>query len=193
MAVTPSNMLPLGTPAPRFCLPDTAGRTVDIEDFKDSQALLVIFMCNHCPFVKHVRQGLAEMTRDFQKMGVAVVGINANDVASYPEDSVENMAREAKSAGYSFPYLFDESQSVAKAYRAACTPDFFLFDRERKLAYRGQMDESRPNNGIPVTGADLRGAVDAVLKGHPTPKNQKPSIGCNIKWRSGNEPDYFKR
>ncbi|MBN1868830.1 thioredoxin family protein [Candidatus Sumerlaeota bacterium] len=193
MAVTPSNMLPLGTPAPSFRLPDTTGKMVDIEDFQDAPALVVIFMCNHCPFVKHIRLGLADMAKDFQKQGVAVVGINSNDVANHPDDSVDNMAREVRLAGYTFPYLFDESQEVAKTYRAACTPDFYLFDKERKLAYRGQMDDSRPSNGIPVTGSDLRAAVDAVLQGQAASGNQKPSIGCNIKWRAGNEPDYFKR
>ncbi len=188
MAQTESTMLSLGTKAPDFRLPDTSGKMVARDDFADAPALLVIFMCNHCPFVKHIRKGLAAMAQDFQKQGVAVVGINANDVANYPEDSPARMAQEIKQAGYTFPYLYDESQDVAKAYQAACTPDFFLFDRDRRLVYRGQMDDSRPSNGIPVTGADLRAAVDALLHGRPISAEQKPSIGCNIKWRRGNDP-----
>ncbi len=190
MAKTPSVMVPLGTEAPDFNLPDTEGKTVSLADFKDAPALLVIFTCNHCPFVKHVREGLAGMVKEYQAKGVAVAGINVNDVANYPDDRPEMMTREVKEAGYTFPYLFDESQEVAKAYRAACTPDFFLYDKERKLVYRGQMDGSRPGNGVPVTGADLRLAMDAVLEGRPVPADQKPSMGCNIKWKAGNEPDY---
>jgi len=186
-------MLSLGTQAPDFTLPDTEGKMVSRDDFADAPALLVIFMCNHCPYVKHVREGLAKMGRDYQAKGVAVVGINSNDVIGFPQDSPEKMAQEVRSAGYTFPYLYDESQQVATAYRAACTPDFFLFDsRGRKLVYRGQMDDSRPGNGIPVTGADLRAAMDAVLQAGPIPEKQKPSMGCNIKWKPGNEPDYFK-
>ena len=193
MTVTPSTMLSLGTQAPDFTLPDTEGKMVSRDDFADAPALLVIFMCNHCPYVKHVREGLAKMGRDYQAKGVAVVGINSNDVIGFPQDSPEKMAQEVRSAGYTFPYLYDESQQVATAYRAACTPDFFLFDsRGRKLVYRGQMDDSRPGNGIPVTGADLRAAMDAVLQAGPIPEKQKPSMGCNIKWKPGNEPDYFK-
>jgi peroxiredoxin len=191
MTATPSTMLELGTHAPDFRLPDTSGKMVALGDFDRAPALLVIFMCNHCPFVKHIRAGLAELARDFQAQGVGVVGISANDVNAYPADSPQMMAREAQEAGYTFPYLYDESQEVAKAYRAACTPDFYLFDREHRLVYRGQMDSSRPGNGIPVTGADLRAALDAVLSGKPAPAEQKPSIGCNIKWRRGNEPGYF--
>lgn len=190
MALTPSTMLPLGTRAPDFQLPDTSGKTVCLSDFSEAPALLVIFMCNHCPYVKHVRAELARMTAEFKDRGVAVVGINANDVSSYPEDSPEKMREEAVAAGYSFPYLYDSSQQVAKAYRAACTPDFFLFDGQRRLVYRGQMDDSRPGNGKPVTGADLRAAVSAVLAGEPVHSDQKPSIGCNIKWKPGNEPTY---
>lgn len=189
MALTPSNMLPLGTPAPDFSLPDTGGRIVSLADFADAPALLVIFMCNHCPYVQHVRRGLAEMTREYRAKGVAVVGINANDVINYPQDSPAKMREEVAQAGYVFPYLYDESQEVARAYRAACTPDFFLFDQRRRLVYRGQMDDSRPGNGKPVTGADLRAAMDAVLAGQPVSPDQKPSIGCNIKWKPGNEPD----
>ncbi len=190
MALTPSTMLPLGTAAPDFKLPDTNGKTVSLADFKDKPALLVIFMCNHCPYVKHIRAGLAQLARDYLPRGAAIIGINANDAANYPEDSPAKMAQEVKSAGYLFPYLYDESQAVAKAYRAACTPDIYLFDKNRKLVYRGQFDDSRPGNGIPITGKDLRAALDAVLAGKPVPADQKASIGCNIKWKSGNEPDY---
>jgi peroxiredoxin len=191
MALTPSTMLPLGTVAPDFKLPDTSGKTISPADFKDAAALLVVFMCNHCPYVIHIRDGLAKLGRDYQSKGVAMVGINANDVANYPADSPAKMKDEVKTAGYTFPYLYDELQSAAHAYRAACTPDIYLFDRARKLVYRGQFDDSRPGNGKPVTGKDLRAALDAVLAGTPIPADQKPSIGCNIKWKSGNEPDYF--
>jgi peroxiredoxin len=184
-------MLPLGTKAPAFSLPDTAGKTVALDDFRGKPALLVIFLCNHCPFVKHIRSGLAQLVKEYQPRGVAAVGISSNDVAGYPDDSPEKMVIEAREAGYTFPYLYDESQAVAKAYQAACTPDFFLFDKDGKLVYRGQLDASRPENGIPVTGRDLRGALDAVLAGKPLPTEQKPSIGCNIKWKAGNEPSYF--
>ena len=184
-------MLPLGTTAPDFKLPDTTGKVVSLADFKDASALLVIFMCNHCPYVIHIRSGLAQLARDYLPKRVAIVGINANDVANYPDDSPARMKEEVKSAGYTFPYLYDEPQEVAKAYRAACTPDIYLFDKHRKLIYRGQFDGSRPGNGIPVTGKDLRAALDAVLAGKPVSPNQKASMGCNIKWKSGNEPDYF--
>ncbi len=191
MALTPSTMLPLGTAAPDFKLPDTTGKTVTLAEFRGKPALLFVFMCNHCPYVKHIRAGLAQLARDYQPRGVAVVGINSNDVANYPEDNPARMREEVKAAGYLFPYLYDETQAVAKAYRAACTPDLYLFDKSQKLAYRGQFDDSRPGNGIPVTGKDLRAALDAVLAGKPVTPEQKPSIGCNIKWKSGNEPDYF--
>jgi len=191
MALTPSTMLPVGTPAPDFRLPDANGKTVTLSDFKDQPALLVVFMCNHCPYVKHLRGGLAQLAKDYQPRGVAIVGINSNDVANYPEDSPAKMAAEAKAVGYVFPYLYDETQAVAKAYRAACTPDFFLFDRGRQLVYRGQFDASRPGNGIPVTGKDIRAALDAVLAGKSVSTLQSPSMGCNIKWKRGNEPDYF--
>ena len=191
MVATNSTMLPLGTKAPAFKLPDPAGKTVSLADFKNAPALVVIFMCNHCPFVKHIRGGLAQLGRDYQPRGVAIVGISSNDVKNYPQDSPAKMAEEAKAAGYTFPYLYDETQAVAKAYHAACTPDIFLFDKEQALVYRGQFDDSRPGNGLPVTGADLRAALDAVVAGKPVPPNQKPSIGCNIKWKPGNEPDYF--
>lgn len=191
MSLTPSTMLELGTTAPEFRLPDTNGKTVSTADFKNAPALLVIFMCNHCPYVKHIREGLAQLGRDYQSKGVAMVGINSNDVANYPADSPAKMKEEVKSAGYTFPYLYDESQAAAKAYRAACTPDVFLFDRQQKLVYRGQFDNSRPGNGLPVTGADLRAALDAILAGKPVSREQKPGIGCNIKWKPGNEPDYL--
>lgn len=191
MALTPSTMLPLGTTAPDFKLPDTNGKIVSPADFKDKTALLVMFMCNHCPYVVHIRAGLAQLARDYAPRGVGIVGINANDVKNYPADSPAKMKDEVKAAGYIFPYLFDETQAVAKAHRAACTPDIFLFDKNRKLVYRGQFDDSRPGNGLPVTGQDLRAALDAVLAGRPVPENQKASIGCNIKWKAGNEPDYF--
>jgi len=191
MVQTPSTMLPLGTEAPDFSLPDTDGKMVSLADFRDAKALLVIFMCNHCPFVKHIRSELAQLGRDYQARGVAIVGINSNDAEAYPDDSPEKMAEEKRAAGYTFPYLYDETQEVAKAYRAACTPDFFLFDGNRKLVYRGQLDDSRPSNGIPVTGKDLRAALDAVLAGKSVPEPQKPSIGCNIKWKPNNAPDYF--
>ncbi len=192
MSLTASQMLELGTPAPQFNLPDTAGKEVTLGDFMDAPALLVIFMCNHCPFVKHILHKLVELVKGYQKKGVAVVGINSNDVASYPDDSPELMAKTAKKSGFTFPYLYDETQEAAKAYRAACTPDFFLFDAERRLVYRGQLDDSRPGNKIPVTGADLTAAIDAVLAGRPVAGRQKPSMGCNIKWKQGNEPDYVK-
>ena len=191
MAATPSTMVSLGSTAPSFSLPDTEGNTVALSDFASAPALLVMFICNHCPFVIHVRSHLAELGREYQEGGVAVVAINANDAAKYPDDGPAKMAQEVKNAGYTFPYLFDETQEVAKAYRAACTPDFFLFDPDRKLVYRGQLDDSRPGNGLPVTGADLRAALDAVLSGKPDPEKQLPSMGCNIKWKPGNEPDYF--
>lgn len=208
MAQTPSTMIPLGTPAPPFALPDPKGKVFRLEDFPDAPAMLVMFICNHCPFVKHLRSAIADLAKEYQQRGVAIIAINSNDVANYPDDSPEKMAEEARSAGYTFPYLFDETQEVAKAYDAACTPDFFLYaryhgspsresqDRYRGspsresrsggpwyLVYRGQFDDSRPGNDIPVTGNDLRTALDAVLAGQPVPQDQKPSIGCNIKWK----------
>jgi peroxiredoxin len=191
MALTPSTMLPLGTAAPDFKLPDTNGKIVSLADFKNAPALLVLFICNHCPYVKHIRAGLAQLARDYMPKGAAIVGISSNDVANYPDDSPARMKEEVKSAGYIFPYLYDETQAVAKAYRAACTPDIYLFDKNQKLVYRGQMDDSRPNSGVPVTGKDLRAALDAVLAGKPVSPNQKASVGCNIKWKAGNAPDYF--
>ncbi len=184
MARTPSTMVPLGTPAPPFRLPDPSGRVWSIEEFRDAPALLVAFICNHCPYVQHIRDGLAAFGRDYSARGLGIVAINSNDVAAYPDDRPEKMAEEARRVGYGFPYLFDETQEVARAYDAACTPDFFLYDRERKLAYRGQFDDSRPGNAKPVTGSDLRAACDAVLAGRPIPADQVPSIGCNIKWKA---------
>jgi peroxiredoxin len=184
-------MLALGTPAPPFVLPDTDGQVVSLDDFHDTPALLVMFISNHCPFVKHVRAALAELGREYGARGVGIVAIGSNDAKAYPQDGPEAMRREKEAVGYAFPYLFDETQEVAKAYRAACTPDFFLFDGERRLVYRGQFDDSRPSNGLPATGRDLRAALDAVLEGRPVPAEQRPSIGCNIKWRPGNAPDYF--
>ena len=191
MVATNSTMLPLGTKAPAFTLPDVAGRQISLSDFPDALAVVVVFMCNHCPYVRHLRNGLAQLARDYLPRGVGMVGISSNDVSKYPADSPAKMAEEAKSAGYLFPYLYDETQAVAKAYHAACTPDFFVFDQDKVLVYRGQFDDSRPGNGVPVTGKDLRAALDAVLVGKPVDPNQKPSIGCNIKWKAGNEPDYF--
>jgi peroxiredoxin len=185
-------MLPLGTNAPDFKLPDTEGKMVSLADFKDRAALVVIFICNHCPYVVHIRAGLAQLARDYQPRGVGIVGINANDVENYPSDGPALMRDEVKQAGYTFPYLYDETQSVAKAYHAACTPDIFLFDKNHKLVYRGQFDASRPGSGLPVTGKDLRAALDAVLAGKPVSEKQQASIGCNIKWKAGNEPDYFR-
>ncbi len=191
MVRTPSTMLPLGTTAPDFSLVNVNGQTVSLADFSEAPALLVIFMCNHCPFVKHLASALAQFGYEYMQRGLGIVAISSNDVANYPADSPEQMVREAEEQGYAFPYLYDETQEVAKAYRAACTPDFFLFDRDRRLVYRGQFDSSRPGNDQPITGADLRAAVDAVLAGKKPSDNQLPSIGCNIKWIPGYEPDYF--
>jgi peroxiredoxin len=184
-------MLALGTPAPDFALPDTDGRIVRLADYRDAKGLLVMFICNHCPYVKHVQAELARIGRDYLPRGVAIVAISSNDAAAYPDDAPDKMAEEKARAGYPFPYLYDESQDVAKAYRAACTPDFFLFDGAGRLAYRGQLDDSRPKNALPVTGRDLRAALDAVLAGAPWPAEQRPSIGCNIKWKVGEAPEYF--
>jgi peroxiredoxin len=186
-----STMLALGTKAPDFELPDVVtGRTVSIRDFDGKRALLVMFICRHCPYVRHVREELARLGRDFADSDLAMVAISANDPTEYPEDAPESLAEEAREAGYAFPYLFDETQEVAKAYTAACTPDFFLFDADRALAYRGQLDDSRPSNGLPVTGEDLRAAIDAVLTNGSVDQDQRASIGCSIKWRAGNEPAY---
>jgi thiol-disulfide isomerase/thioredoxin len=193
MAAVNSTMLPLGTPAPSFALPDAvSGRTVSVSDYAQHPAFLVMFICNHCPFVKHIRAELARLGQDYGARGVAIVAINSNDVTKYPDDSPEKMREEAAAAGYTFPYLFDETQDVAKAYHAACTPDFYVFDRAKRLVYRGQLDDSRPKNDTAITGKDLRAALDAALADRPAPEPQYPSIGCNIKWRPSNEPDYFK-
>ena len=189
MAAT-STMLALGTTAPEFALADVAsGRTVTLHDFGDQKALLVMFICRHCPYVAHVRPAIAALAREHVGSGLGIVAISANDPDAYPEDAPEGLAAEVVEAGYTFPYLFDETQEVAKAYTAACTPDFFLFDADRRLVYRGQFDASRPGNGVPVTGEDLRAAIDAVLGERPVPEDQRPSVGCSIKWRPGNEPD----
>lgn len=191
MAAVQSTMMPLGTPAPYFRLPDTQGAMVSLDDFKNNAALLVVFMCNHCPYVKHIQKGLVSLVKDLQAQGVAVVGISSNDIDSYPEDSPAMMAEEAFKAGYTFPYLYDASQEVAKAFVATCTPDFYLFDKNRTLVYRGQMDDSRPGNALPVTGNNLRAAVEELLAEQPITIPQKPSIGCSIKWKPNNKPDYW--
>jgi len=189
---TPSTMLPLGTRIPPFNLPDLDGIMRSPEEFSNAPALLVAFICPHCPYAQHVRQGFSRFAKEYQERGLVVFAVNSNDEHAFPEDGLAGMNEEAAQAGYTFPYLRDESQQVAQAFRAACTPDLFLFDRHRRLVYRGQFDDSRPRNDRPVDGADLRAAADAVLAGRPAPEPQKPSIGCNIKWKSGNEPDYFR-
>lgn len=192
MARTPSTMLELETKAPDFSLPDAVtGKTVSRKDF-EGRPLLVMFICNHCPFVKHIRAKLAEVGRVFPERGIGVVAINSNDVTTHPEDSPEKMRAEAADARYTFPYLFDETQEVAQAYRAACTPDFFLFDRHHRLVYRGRLDDSSTGNKNPVTGHDLVSAAELLIAGATIPADQKPSIGCNIKWKSGNEPSYYR-
>lgn len=191
MAQTLSTMLELGTTAPDFRLPDINGKLVSRDDFKSPSALLVMFVCNHCPYVKHIQTGLVRLAKDYQPKGVAIVAISSNDAEKYPDDSPAKMQDEARAAGYTFPYLYDATQTVAKAYRAACTPDFFLFDKNFKLAYRGQFDAARPKNTELVTGKDMRAALDALLAGHTPSVDQVPSVGCNIKWKPGNEPDYF--
>jgi peroxiredoxin len=185
-------MLDLGTPLPSFSLPDFNGRNVSSADFNRSKALVVAFICKHCPFVKHIRQEFSRFAREYEAKGLKVVAIASNDTTEFPEDGPEGMKQEAAEAGYVFPYLFDEKQHVAQAFRAACTPDLFLFDASGRLAYRGQFDGSRPKNDVPVTGADLRAAADAVLAGKTAPETQRPSMGCNIKWSPGNAPAYFK-
>ena len=190
MAVS-STMLELGTPAPDFALPDTEGQQHRLADYANAPALLVMFICNHCPFVKHVRTELARIGKDYIPRGVAVLAISSNDADAYPADSLAAMREEKELAAYPFPYLYDESQEVADAYHAACTPDFFLFDQDRKLVYRGQLDDSRPSNGIPVTGRDLRAAIDAVLAQQSVSAEQIPSIGCSIKWKPGNQPAWW--
>jgi peroxiredoxin len=191
MAQTPSTMADLDTPAPHFNLPEPAtGETVAMADFAGAPALVVMFICNHCPFVKHIREELVRFGKDAQDLGAAVVAISSNDAEKYPDDNAVAIAKEVEEVGYTFPYLFDETQEIAKAYRAACTPDFFVYDAQRLLKYRGQFDAARPGNDEPITGADLRTALEHVLKGQPVPEPHTPSIGCNIKWIPGNEPDY---
>lgn len=190
MARTPSTMLELGTDAPDFALPNpVTGQTVAKQDF-NGKPLLVAFICNHCPYVILIREAFAQLAKDYQQRGVAVVAINANDVANYPDDSPEKMVEEVQNNAYTFPYLYDESQTVAKAYQAACTPDLYLFDAQHKLFYRGQFDAARPGNNVPATGSDLRHALECLLADMPSPDAQIPSLGCNIKWKAGNEPDY---
>lgn len=192
MVKTASTMLPLGTNAPAFQLPDVvSGKTISLATFQDSKALLIMFICQHCPFVKHVQTELAKIGQDYREKPLGIVAISANDVANYPNDSPEKLQEMAKELNFNFPVCYDESQEVSKSYTAACTPDFFLFDGAGKLAYRGQLDDSRPSTDIPVTGIDLRQAIDAVLQDKKIDFEQKPSIGCNIKWKPGNEPDYF--
>ncbi len=191
MVKTASTMLPLGTKAPDFSLVNVDGQVVSLGDFEEASALLMIFMCNHCPFVQHLADELASLAREFQAQGVGVVGINSNDVSTHPGDSPEQMVHAVEERGYTFPYLYDENQQVAKAYQASCTPDFYVFDGDLNLVYRGQFDDSRPDLNIPITGSDLRAALAAVLAGQPVSSMQKPSIGCNIKWIQNAEPDYF--
>jgi len=194
MVETPSTMLPLGTALPDFSLVDAvSGSSVSADDLADRSALLVMFICNHCPFVKHVVGELGRLAEDYLPGGVGIVAINSNDVDAYPQDGPEHMRRLVEREGWEFPFLLDETQEVAKRFGAACTPDFFLFDADRRLAYRGQLDDSRPGSDRPVTGRDLRAALEAVLAGEPVPDDQKPSIGCNIKWRPGNEPTFYPR
>ena len=191
MVKTASTMLPLGAVAPDFSLLNVDGSTVSLASLEKAPAMVVMFICNHCPFVKHVADELTRLALDYQPKGVAFVAINSNDPANHPDDSPERMVHEAEERNYPFPYLFDETQEVAKAYRAACTPDFFVYDRQLRLVYRGQLDGSRPGNNVPLTGADLRRAIDATLAGKGVPEPHIPSLGCNIKWREGEEPDYF--
>ncbi|GIU85297.1 MAG: thioredoxin family protein [Acidimicrobiales bacterium] len=191
MVAVNSTMLPLGTQAPYFELPDPDGNTWTLDSFADAPVLVVAFVCNHCPYVQHIAPRLGEVADELRAEGAALVAINSNDYASYPEDAPAKMREYAERWGWRFPYLIDEEQVVAKAYRAACTPDFFVFDSERRLAYRGQFDDSRPGNDVPVTGNDLAAAVRALLTGEPVPEDQKPSLGCNIKWKPGSEPEWF--
>ncbi|MGF1495619.1 MAG: thioredoxin family protein [Elainellaceae cyanobacterium] len=192
MALTASTMMNLGTKAPDFSLPDVvSGQTISLTTFADKKALLVMFICRHCPFVKHIRVELVRLGRDYADKGIGIVAISANDMANYPDDAPARLKEMAEELNLAFPICYDESQEVAKAYTAACTPDFFLFNGDRTLVYRGQLDDSRPSNDRPVTGTDLRAAIDAVLADQPVSADQKPSIGCNIKWKPGNEPSYF--
>lgn len=193
MVRTLSTMLDLGTQAPDFRLPDTvSGRTISLDTFAGKKALLVMFICRHCPYVQHVKDELARLGRDYGEKNVGIVAISSNDAEAYPDDAPASLKAMAEELGFNFPYCYDETQEVAKAYAAACTPDFYVFDEARRLVYRGQLDDSRPSNGKPVTGRDLRAAIDAVLRGQPVDPDQKPSLGCNIKWKPGNEPVYFQ-
>ncbi len=192
MALTASTMLPLGTKAPDFELPDVvSSKLISLSDYKGKQAILVIFLCQHCPFVKHIKAQLAQLSSDYANSNLGMIAISSNDVNTHPDDAPEHLQAMAQELSLTFPICYDETQEVAKAYTAACTPDFFLFDESLQLVYRGQLDDSRPSNGKPVTGADLRAAIEAVLAGKPVDAEQKPSIGCNIKWKSGNEPSYY--
>lgn len=194
MVRTPSTMLPLATTMPDFALTNAVdSKTLGSNDLGDHQAYLVMFICNHCPFVQHVREEIGRLAADYIPKGIGIVAINSNDIQAYPQDAPQYMKGLAESDGWKFPFLFDVGQNVAKAFQAACTPDFFLFDANKKLVYRGQLDDSRPGNDIPVTGTDLRKALDAVLDGRPPLGEQKASLGCNIKWKAGNEPGYFGR
>lgn len=191
MALKESTMLALGTPMPDFALPDVQSQEIiRPETFQDKPALLVMFICRHCPYVVHVQEELTRLGRDYQAKGLGILGISSNDASGYPADAPSRLKDMAEQLGWQFPYCYDETQAVAKAFTAACTPDFFVFDRQRHLVYRGQLDNSRPGNGKPVTGQNLREALDAVLAGQPVPGQQRPSAGCNIKWKPGNEPGY---
>ena len=192
MVLTPSTMVKLGSPAPDFKLKDTvSGKEFSLPSFAAKKAFLVMFICRHCPYVQHIKTELTRLDKDYRQKDVAIVAISSNDAENYPDDAPAKLKELAKEEGWSFPFLYDESQEVAKKYTAACTPDLFLYGKDRKLVYRGQLDDSRPGNGKPLTGKDLRQAIDAVLAGKPAPEGQKPSIGCNIKWKKGNEPKYF--
>ena len=192
MVAVPSTMLPIGTRIPDFVLTNTVdGKPVSPRDYAGRNALLVMFICNHCPFVKHVKEELGRLAAEYEPRGLAIIAINSNDVVAYPQDGPDRMRELALEENWRFPYVLDDTQEVAKAFRAACTPDFFLFDHRQRLAYRGQLDDSRPSNGIPVSGRDLRAAIEEVVANHPVTGEQRPSIGCNIKWRVNNQPEYF--
>ncbi|MDJ1176110.1 thioredoxin family protein [Roseofilum capinflatum] len=192
MARTESTMLALGTLAPNFQLPDVvSGEIISLESFAQNKALLVMFICKHCPFVKHIQSQLSSLGKDYQETDLGIVAISANDAVKYPDDAPEQLKQMAVELGFTFPLCYDETQEVAKTYTAACTPDFFLFDSDRRLVYRGQLDDSRPSTEIPVTGTDLRQAIETTLAGQPVNPEQKPSLGCNIKWKPGNEPSYY--